>query len=177
MKRQGISSSMLSYKRVKFYEEKNYDDLFLKTLEQIRSSDDPLSKNYELRYIDRHVEYGYMYDQDGNIAYMAGVQPFADQVYRIESRTWINPIYRKRMWNPPDNYALTIQQYNNHKYKMIFKSREKSPAGHLRSQKLNDFFKDWILYPEKIELKMKNNWQWIMYKGDVNEVKNILYKA
>ena len=82
------------------------------------------------------------------------------------------------MWNPPDNYELTMTQYNNHKFKLIFKSRdEKSPAGHLRSQKLNDFFKDWILYPNKIELGFKDNWQWIMYKGDENEIENILHKT
>jgi len=168
---------MLSYKRVKFYENKNYDDLFLKTLEEIYYSDDSLSKNYQLEAIDRMIEYGYMIDEAGDIAYMAGVQPFGDQLLRVESRTWINPKYRKRIWNPPDNYELTMRQYNSHRYKLIFKSREKSPAGHLRSQKLHEFFKDWILYPEKIELYWKDNWQWIMYKGDVDEVKNILYKA
>ena len=168
---------MLSYKRVKFYEEKNYDYLFLSTLEKIYFSDDPLAKNYRVDAIDKMVEYGYMVDQSGEIAYMAGVQPFGDRLLRLESRTWINPKYRKRMWNPPDNYQLTIRQYNSHPFKLIFKSREKSPAGHLRSQKLNKFFENWILYPEKIELGFKDNWQWIMYKGDVNEIQNIIHKA
>ena len=54
------------------------------------------------------------------------------------------------MWNPPDNYELTMTQYNNHKFKLIFKSREKSPAGRfLRSQKLNDFFKSGFFTPTK----------------------------
>ena len=168
---------MLSYKCVKYYEEKNYDDLFLSTLEKIYSSKDPLAKNYGVDAIDKMVEYGYMVDENDEIAYMSGVQPFGEGLLRVESRTWINPKYRKFMWNPPDNYELTMTQYNNHKFKLIFKSREKSPAGHLRSQKLNDFFKDWILYPNKIELGFKDNWQWIMYKGDENEIENILYKT
>lgn len=168
---------MLSYKQVKYYDEKNYDDLFLYTLDQIYSGTDKLGQNYRLDAIDRMVEYGYMVDEDGDIAYMAGIQPFGDGLLRCESRTWIHPKYRTFMWNPPDNYELTMRQCNNHSHSLIFKSREKSPAGHLRSQKLNPFFKDWVLYPEKIELGFKDNWQWIMYKGNENEIEKLVYKV
>ena len=44
---------MLSYKCVKYYEEKNYDDLFLSTLEKIYSSKDPLAKTIELMQLIR----------------------------------------------------------------------------------------------------------------------------
>ena len=127
--------------------------------------------------MENMVEYGYLIDQQDNIVYMTGIQSF-DGLLRIESRTWINPIYRKRLWNPPDNYDMVIQQYNNHKHNsFFFKSRKRSPAGHLRSQKLNKFFNDWILYPKPIELYWKDNIQWIMYKGNENEIEKILYKA
>lgn len=164
-----------TYKCVKFKDRIDFDDKFLQSLEQANSGSDPLAANYNEKAIMRMAEYGYITNESGDVVYMTGLEDFSNGIYRIESRTWINPKYRRKFWRCPDDYQTILLQINNHasETNMLFKSREaKNPAGFTISARLNDYFKDWIVYPEEIELKYKDNWQWIMYKnfnGDVNE--------
>ena len=129
-------------------------------------TDDRLHKNYNIKQIARMKEYGMCMDGDEFI-YMVGLDDFSKGIYRIESRLWVNPKYRKKFWKSPDNYATIFKQINLHKSttNFLFKSREApNPGGFRISARLHKYFTDWVIYPKQIELKWKDNWQWIMYR-------------
>lgn len=172
------------YTPVKIDNEKNYDDNFLNHLKSANANGDRLSGNYDIQNIDRMREYGFVYNKSKkDLVYMVGIQDFDDGIYRIESRLYVHPNYRKSFWKSPDNYETIKHQINNLKDKsnFLFKSREgKNTASFKISARYDNFFNDWQIYKDKIELKWKNNYQWIMYKtikGNTNDyIKKIMYK-
>lgn len=165
-----------SYKSVISAGVQDFDSDFLNHLSFAQSGNDKLASNYNLKHISRMVEYGYVYNNNpSDLVYMVGIEDFQNGAFRIESRLFVHPNYRKTFWKSPDNYEVVKHQINIHnsKYEFLFKSREaKNPAGFRISARLDNFFKDWTIHPNQIELRYKNNWQWIMYntiKGSVNE--------
>lgn len=172
-----------TYKCVKFKDTVDFDNKFLRSLEQANNSHDSLSENYTFQAIMRMTEYGYITNSDNDVVYMTGLEDFGNGILRIESRTWINPKYRRKFWKCPDDYQTVLLQINNHvrETNMLFKSREaKNTAGFKISARLNNYFDNWEIYPEEIELRYEDNWQWIMYKninGDKDEnIKKLFYK-
>jgi len=164
------------YKRVKVKTDTEYDSFFLQHLDFAFNNKDPLSKNYTLKSIDKMVEYGYVYHQSPeNLVFMVGIEDFGNNVFRSESRLFVHPKYRKTFWKSIDNYETVIHQINNHvaNCNFIFKSREaKNGAGFRISQRLHPFFRDWVIHGKQIELRYKNNFQWICYrnlKGNAEE--------
>lgn len=157
------------YKAVKVNSYKDYDNNFLTHLNFAFNNNDHLSKNYMLSSIDRMIEYGYVYhNSPKNLVFMVGIEDFGNKILRSECRLFVHPKYRKSYWKSIDNYETVIYQINNHikNCRFIFKSREaKNPASFRISQNLNAFFQDWIIHDVQIELKYKNNFQWICYKN------------
>lgn len=161
------------YKVVKMNSYEDYDNEFLTHLNFAFSNNDPLSKNYTLKSINRMIEYGYVYHENpNNLVFMVGLEDFGNKIFRSESRLFVHPNYRKPFWKSIDNYETVINQINNHisDCNFIFKSRQAhNSAGFKISQRLNSFFKDWIIHDKQIELKYKNNFQWICYKSLIGD--------
>jgi hypothetical protein len=147
----------------------DFDDVFQSHLDGAYQNGDPLSANYTLKQILRMQEYGYVYNTDpSDLVYMVGLENFRNGAYRIESRLYVHPNYRRRYWKSPDNYETIKHQISNHidSCQLLFKSREaENPAGFLISARLDPYFSDWTVFPTKIELRYRNNWQYIMYKN------------
>ena len=146
---------------------KHFDNIMTSILLE---STDRLKSNYTYYELSKSmIEYGHIENELGEIIYMAGTQDFENGNYRVESRTYIPPKFRTKFWRPPDNYALTKYQIKKtlDTCNMHFKSRESlNPNGHLMSARIApDLFSDWKVVETVIELKYKDNWQWIMYKN------------
>tara|TARA_B100000424_G_scaffold244501_1_gene214830 strand:- start:2329 stop:2916 length:588 start_codon:yes stop_codon:yes gene_type:complete len=136
------------------------------------NSTDKLKNNYTLHQLLRCKEYGYVFASDENdIIMMQGIEHFGKGVYRVESRIYIFPNYRSLLWKSVDNYNIIdhyCAKYHN-EINFLFKSREgQNPAGLIQCKKIRpDFFnQDWILHKNILELKYKNNFQWIYYKNN-----------
>lgn len=168
------------YKPVISGDWEDFDESFLHHLDGAYNNGDALANNYTLKQIGRMQEYGYVYNQDPNdLVYMVGLENFHSGAYRIESRLYMHPNYRRRYWRSPDNYETVKRQISNHMdtCQFLFKSREaENPAGFLISARLDSYFNDWVVYPTKIELRYRNNWQFIMYKNVRGEVDNHISK-
>lgn len=172
-----------TYKQVKYKDWVDYDPYFMDHLNFAYNNNDRLSSNYVIKAIDRMQEYGYVFNSDQrDLVYMVGLEDFGNGYFRSESRLFVHPTYRRRIWRSPDNYETVKRQIFNHREdtRFLFKSREgASPGGFLISQRLDNYFNDWYVYPTKIELKYKDNIQWIMYHGEhenIHEkIKPILY--
>lgn len=163
----------------------DFDFYFLKHLDYAKHLNEKLSQNYQIRHILKMKEYGYIYNKDpDNLVYMVGLEDFGHGIFRIESRLFVHPNYRQKIWKSPDSYEVIKKQINtnNTSCNFLFKSRiARNPAGFLISAKLDDYFKSWKVYPSMIELKYKENWQWIMYKNVRNDdegkyIEKICYK-
>lgn len=162
----------------------DFDDHFSQHLTFASSLGERLSKNYNLKSIKRMFEYGYVYDQTpSKLVLMVGLEQFGEKILRAESRLFVHPSYRSHFWKSPDSYESVKLQINHglSKCDFLFKSREAKNPGALNvSARRDQFFASWNVYPRPIELKYKNNWQWIMYrniKGNVEDhVSQILFK-
>lgn len=124
-------------------------------------------KNFKEINLDKYIEYGYMSIND-EIICMCGITDFGLKCYRVESACWINPKYRNSYFkkdNIYNHYKLSNYQMSKYDANLWFKSRvAKNPAG--ISKVIPE---GWKVYPTQIELCWKNNWQWIVYKGDIDD--------
>jgi hypothetical protein len=166
------------YKIVKHHDKVDYDENFLNHLRYALNLNEKLSRNYTIESIDRMLEYGYVYDKDpANLVLMMGVEPFGDKIFRVFSRTFVHTTYRTNYWCLPDNDETVTLQTKRiaESCDFIFVSRQASNSGILKYIiKNSSLFNDWSVYREKIELKYKNNWQWIMYKSFQENTLNII---
>lgn len=123
--------------------------------------------NYKPVNLKKYIEYGYAME-DGDIVAMCGITDFSHHCYRVESACWINPKYRTSRFNPHNkynHYELSAYQMTKYKANVWMKSRAaKNPAGIARY-----IPKGWKVYPREIELGWVNNWQWVVYKGNIDE--------
>lgn len=145
----------------------NYDNRFLEMIDQIKEDPHPLSYTYTLDKINQMVDYGYVINSDNEIVYMSGVELFGDNCYRIESRTYVPQKFRLKRWSCPHGYAAVRYQMSIiSNANMWFKSRgAKNKFSNLSyAWKYDGFSHDWQLYPDPVELKWTDNFQWIYYK-------------
>jgi hypothetical protein len=104
------------------------------------------------------------------IVAMCGITDFGFGCFRAESACWINPKHRGNIFNPKSKYnhyeLSKYQMYKfDHKVNLWFKSRvAKNPAGIARV-----IPEGWKVHHSEIELCWKDNWQWIVYKGNIND--------
>lgn len=175
----------MTYKSVKRNNDTDYDAHFLQCLDSAFHSNDKLAKNYTIQSINRMKEYGYVYKNNpSDIVYMVGIEDFGNGCFRTESRLYVTEKYRSNYWRSPDNYETIIYQIGLHTNDahLLFKSRAASNvAGFTISKRYSNYFSDWEIYPSKIELRYKNNIQWIMYKnikGNLDDnVNSLIYKV
>lgn len=150
---------------IKHYHEYTHDDLFEETIGQIQDH----NENFKALNLDKYMEYGYMADGDEIVA-MCGITDFGYGCYRVESGCWIHPKYRGNYFkrdNKYNHYELSAYQMSKFEdsVNVWFKSRvAKNPAGIARV-----IPEGWKVYPKMIELCWPNNWQWVVYKGDIDE--------
>lgn len=130
-------------------------------------------------------EYGYVYTNNdpSDIVYMSGIEDFGNGCFRTESRLYVAEKYRRNYWRSPDDYETIIYQISLHiaDANLLFKSRTANNAASFTiSKRYNSYFSDWEVYPTKIELRYKNNIQWIMcknIKGNLNDnISSLIYK-
>lgn len=125
--------------------------------------------NYSDKAFSRMKEYCVLIDKkNDDIFYASGLENFGKNCYRIESRTYKPKNMREKLWSSPSNYL--VPRYFLKKYKknidFCFKSREGCNIAALTiSYKLTDLYTDWKISSQKIELKYKNNFQWIMFNN------------
>ena len=80
-------------------------------------------------------------------------------------------------------FLVTSMQILNHvkNARFLFESRFAENTGTLRWLMRNPLFAEWQIYPQKIQLAYRDNWQWIMYKlikGELGEhIENITYRS
>jgi hypothetical protein len=155
------------YTNVKYDNTIYYTDLFLKLINDIPNDTHPLSGNYSLKKINQMDTYGYVTNADGEIVYMSGIERFSEYCYRIESRTYVPPKFRKKVWRCSHGYEAVKYQMNNFKnpVSMWFKSREaKNNFSNLSyAHRYDGFSSGWKVHKHPIELKWKDNYQWIYY--------------
>lgn len=154
-----------------------YDDRFLKMIEQIKLDPHPLSYTYTLDKINQMVEYGYVLNDYDEIVYMSGIELFGDSCYRIESRTYVPQKFRLKRWSCPHGYAAVQHQMSMiQDCNMWFKSRgAKNKFSNLSyAWKYDGFSHDWQLYKDPVELKWKSNFQWIYYKAVNGNVEHLI---
>lgn len=175
-------SDDFTYVHVMDGENASFDKNILCLIESIQYTNDPLKDNYTLKSIlDKLFLFGYLKNNDGEIVYFSGVESFGDEIHRIETKTYVPPKFRTSSWMNKHNYLLV----DEHKFLLrdstnfLFKSREaKSSAIHKKCMRMvPESFPDWKIYPTQIQLRYKDNWQWIMYKsysGDEEEHLNKL---
>lgn len=162
----------LKYKSVRSSGVSDYDAEFIKHIDFANEGDDKKAKNYNLTHIDRMMEYGYVYanDDPSDLVFMVGIEDFGEGCARCECRLFIHPNYRTYLWSPPRGYYdLIMYQVDKHDEDIdfLFKSREAANSATLDvTRTLNPFFEDWVTHPEKLELKYKNNFQWVMYRDN-----------
>lgn len=160
------------YRPVVFDGDVKIDSTFESHMNRISKSDDFLAPNYTLEYTYRTMqEYGYVYDGDpSNLVMMVGLQKIGDEIYRSGSRTYVDPKYRTKYFRSPDNLEVSALQINRYieGARMIFESRQYSTPGLFKHFIRNtDLFKDWKIYPKKVEILYPYNYQWIMYTGEL----------
>lgn len=148
---------------IKHYHEYKPDQLFEDTISKIQDR----NQNFTDLNLNKYIEYGYMAD-DNEIIAMCGITDFGYGCYRIESGCWINPKHRSNYFkrnNKYNHYRLSEYQMEKFNPNLWFKSRAaKNPAGIARV-----IPEGWNVYPTMIELCWKDNWQWVVYKGEINE--------
>jgi hypothetical protein len=139
---------------------------------QIESESDKLSKNYKFNELNLHemINFNFVFDGD-NPVQASGCQKMSNNVIRVCSRYYLFDDYRTDNTNPlnkiDDFYELQYSLKSLKNYPLIIWSREKSPSFFKRIKENRlDIFSEWEVYPEKVELKFKNNFQSVFYYGD-----------
>lgn len=162
-------NDQLQYKIVKYHDYIDYDADFLSHLDYAYNSDDKLSVNYNLVAINRMMEYGYVFTKNTkNLIFMVGIEDFGKRIGRVFSRLFIHHSKRNFYWKIPELYQIVINQCERNKKNLdfVFASREAKNVGTWKIVKRqSEYFSDWIINTERIELKYKNNFQFILYKN------------
>ena len=174
----------LKYKIVKHNDHIDYDADFLYHLDYAYNCGDKLSANYNITAINRMIEYGYIFHEDTkNLVFMVGLEDFGKKIGRSFSRLFIHHSKRNFYWKMTEVYQLVVNQIERNKEHLdfVFASREAANVGTWRIfKKQSEYFSDWIINAESIELKYKNNFQFIFYKsfsGSVEDhVSHITFK-
>jgi len=139
---------------------------------QLESESDKLSKNYRFNELNLHEMFNFNFIFDGDEPVQAsGCQIMSENVVRVCSRYYLFDAYRTDSTNPlnkvDDFNELQHSIQSLKHFPLIIWSREKSPSFFKRIKKARpNIFSEWEIYPEKVELKFKNNFQSVFYCGD-----------
>ena len=150
------------------------NDAFLQM--QLESESDKLSKNYRFNELNLHQMYNFNFIFDGDKPVQAsGSQIISPNVVRVCSRYYLFDDYRTDSTNPlnkiDDFYELQHSLELLKHFPLVIWSREKSSSFFKRLKTARpDIFSEWQIHPEKVKILYPNNFQYIFYKGDVNEI-------
>jgi len=152
-------------------------DAFLQMLE----SNDRLANNYTMNNLklDEMYFYNFLFD-NGEPVLASGSEIMSDNVVRVMSRYYSFPDYRTDGTNLLDKvddfYELKYVLERLNEFKLVIWSRDKSPSFFKRLKAGRpDLFSEWKIYPQKIELRYKDNFQSIFYVGDITYLSEVIY--
>lgn len=157
------------------------DDLCFDAFLRMQESKDRLSKNYNFNklHLDKMQHYNFMFDCE-NPVLASGCEIVSNNVTRVMSRYYVFPPYRTNGTNllekVDDFYELKYSLERLKEFKLIIWSRDKN-SNFFKRLKYGrpDLFSDWKIYPQKIELKYKDNFQSIFYVGDITYLSEVIY--
>ena len=148
---------------------------------QLESESDKLGKNYQYNKLNLDEMYNFNFIFEGdNPVQVSGSQIMSPNVVRVCSRYYLFDDYRTDNTDPlnkvDDFYELRYSLKLLKDFKLIVWSREKSPSFFRRIKEARpDIFSEWVVHPDKIELKLKDNFQSIFYTGDSAYITEALY--
>ena len=148
---------------------------------QMAESQDRLADNYSFNKLNLNKMYHYNILFDNNNPVLAsGSQMLSDNVIRVMSRYYSFPDYRTdgtNLLEKVDNfYELQYVLKRLEDFKLIIWSRDKGSSFFKRLKVGRpDIFSNWKVYPKKIELKYKNNFQYVFYTGDISYLNEVIY--
>lgn len=148
---------------------------------QMAESQDRLADNYSFNKLNLNKMYYYNILFDNNNPVLAsGSQMLSDNVIRVMSRYYSFPDYRTdgtNLLEKVDNfYELQYVLKRLEDFKLIIWSRDKGSSFFKRLKVGRpDIFSNWKVYPKKIELKYKNNFQYVFYTGDISYLNEVIY--
>lgn len=140
---------------------------------------DPLYKNYQIENmkLEEMLHFTFIADQNHKPEHCAGCQILSQNVIRIFSRYFVFPEYRhtgKHLLDKNDKFLdLKYWLERLDKWPLIIWSRERGPGFFKRISRKNSLFNSWNIYHKDIELRYKNNWQSIFYKGDITYLQEV----
>jgi len=172
--------NLISYikngKRIKKNDELIFDAFLL-----MQDSNDRLSNNYKFNNLklDRMYHYNFIFNCNQPVL-ASGCEIVSHNVVRVMSRYYVFPNYRTDGTNllekTDDFYELQYVLKNLEDFKLIIWSRDQGSYFFKRLKKGRpDIFSDWKIYPQKIELKYKDNFQSIFYVGDITYLSEVIY--
>jgi hypothetical protein len=152
----------------------------------VESARDKRAKNYrpENLKLNEFREFGYIFHRPSNeIQSFCGLQKMTQDTFRVGSRAWINPKWRRSLFRTVENNMLVKIQLKRHQAHcpFLFASRETGP-GSIQHFLRYDVFEKFKLWPEPIELRSRNNHQWIIYhsqdsKKTTSFIEQLRYKS
>ena len=153
-------------------------DAFLQMM--IESESDRLSENYKFNKLRLNEMYNFTFvfdDKDAPIQ-ASGCQIMSDNVVRVFTRYYVFNDFRtdgKNLLNKTDDfeelkYSLDLLT----EFPLVIWSRDKTFT-FFKRLKIGrpDIFSKWEIYPNKIELKYKNNFQFIFYTGNISYINEL----
>jgi|TARA_B110000858_G_C17789739_1_gene469210 hypothetical protein len=142
-----------------------------------QSKKDRLFNNYN-QYLKLDTMAMYCVAVDKNKPVMCtGAQHISKHCCRLFSRYYLFDDYRtshvSNLYDKVDNFQtdLYMQHALKNKYKLFFWSRDKGTGFFKKIKNARpDIFKNWTVYDTMIELLWKDNFQGIIYTGDITYI-------
>lgn len=156
----------------------------LKTIETLtKETSHRLSINYtvdRMNYNKMHV-YGVMWDDKNEQPVCCSGLQNMGRAARLLSRYYVFEDYRPNgkntFTNDIDNYQMMQIQKQCNEFDVLFISRDTNTKYFERLKKYRpDVYKGFEIYPEKIELLYKDNWQNIFYYGDKDAIQSLIFQ-
>lgn len=148
------------------------------------SKSDRLAENYDKWLkLDTMAMYCVVWDNKVNRPVMAsGAQHMSNNTCRLFSRYYLFNSYRTKH---TDNLYAKIDDFETDmymleelkdKYKLFFWSRDKGTGFFKRiKQARSDVFDSWTVHDKPVEILWKDNVQGIIYTGDINYIKELIF--
>ena len=146
----------------------------------LETAGDRLQDNYgpfKIKYTEMW-SYGIVYDKNTNKPVCSsGLQKTSENTARVLSRYYCYKDYRpvNPFMDDIDDYlSLYIQMSYSKDFPILYQSRDKGDRYFKRLSKYREVYKGFKIYPEKIELMFKDNFQNIFYKSDLIDAEEII---
>lgn len=148
------------------------------------SKSDRLADNYDKWLkLDTMAMYCVVWDNKTNRPIMtSGAQHMSSNTCRLFSRYYLFNDYRTKhsdnLYAKVDDFQTDMYMLEQlkDKYKLFFWSRDKGTGFFKRiKQARSDVFDLWTVYDKPVEILWKDNVQGIIYTGDINYIKELIF--